>query len=160
MPPPFRELVPQRAPAGEDVDVAALNTQAAMLSSRFDETGEAGLLDHGIALWRRCLGQLRCDQRAPRAMILINLSGALVTRSETYDSLQDADEAVAAAREAARISPHGHELNGTALSHLAAALKSRFEQGGDPADLDEAIAVGRRTVEADDTAGTDPGSGS
>jgi hypothetical protein len=58
----------------------------------------------------------------------------------------DADEAVAAAREAARISPHGHELNGTALGHLAAALKSRFEQGGDPADLHEAIAVGRRAV--------------
>jgi hypothetical protein len=146
VPPPFRELVPQRAPAREDVDVAALNAQAAMLTSRFDETGEAGLLDHGIVLWRRCLGQLHCDQRAPRATILSNLSGALVTRSETFDSLPDADEAVAAAREAVRISPHGHELNGTALGHLAAAMKSRFEQGGDPADLDEAIAVGRRAV--------------
>ena len=53
---------------------------------------------------------------------------------------------MAAAREAARISPHGHELDEHWRSATSRRLKSRFEQGGDPADLDEAIAVGRRTV--------------
>jgi tetratricopeptide (TPR) repeat protein len=145
VPPPLRSMTASRAPR-EEIDVAALNAGAAALAMRYEQTGDAELLDRGIALWQRALDQLRCDQRAPRAGILINLSAALTRRSETSQSRVDADEAVAAAREAVRVTPRGHELHGNALAHLGVALTNRFELSGHPADLTEAITTGRGAV--------------
>jgi tetratricopeptide (TPR) repeat protein len=146
VPPPLRGMLAQHAPAGTGPDAGELNAEAAALVFRFGQTGTAGLLDRGIALWQQGLGQLRPDQPAPRATILSNLSGALAMRSEISHSQDDADKAVAAATEAARISPPGHEIHGSALGHLAVALKNRYELRGDQADLKEAIAAGRDAV--------------
>src|ERR1700677_3121832 len=146
VPPPFRDMLAQKVRAETEPDAGRLNAEAAELVFRSGQTGNAGLLDRAIVLWEQSLRQLRPDQSAPRATILSNLSGAFTMRSEIGKNPDDADKAIVAAREAARISPPGHEIHGSALGHLAVALKNRYELCGDQADLSEAIAVGRQAV--------------
>ncbi|HLX51467.1 MAG TPA: CHAT domain-containing protein [Streptosporangiaceae bacterium] len=143
VPPPLRTMVPESAQELDMLNVAALNAQAAALMTHFENTGNADLLRRGIAAWQQGLDGLRCDQQAPRAGILINLSGALIRRAEITRNMEEADEAAAAAREAVRITPHAHELHGRALAHLGIALQTRYELFGDNADLTEAITAGR-----------------
>jgi tetratricopeptide (TPR) repeat protein len=146
VPAPFRDMLAQKVRAETEPDAGRLNAEAAELVFRSGQTGNAGLLDRAIVLWEQSLRQLRPDQSAPRATILSNLSGAFTMRSEIGKNPDDADKAIVAAREAARISPPGHEIHGSALGHLAVALKNRYELCGDQADLSEAIAVGRQAV--------------
>ena len=149
VPPPLRSMAARGASAGPDPDIHSLNAEAAMLADRSEQTGETGLLDSAIDLWRVALGQLRPDQLAPAATILINLSGALTTRARIGGSREDADEAVALASVAVEITPPEHQLHATSLAHRGVALKDRFGLSGERADLADALTAARSAT-ADD----------
>jgi tetratricopeptide (TPR) repeat protein len=146
VPPALRASLPSRPGRADGSEVASLLARTVSMFARFERTADATALDQAIASCQEALDQLDCDQAAQRATFLSNLSAALAVRSEARDSLADADEAAAAAREAIRVSPSGHEIHGTALAHLGVALANRFRLGGDRTDLAAAIAAGREAV--------------
>lgn len=152
VPPPLRAMAGRATPAGPGTDIHSLNAEAAALAMAFDETGEVGLLDRAIGLWRTALGQVRPEQVAPRAGLLIGLSGGLASRAEhgnmadADEAIACADEAIACAAEAVQLTPPGHDHHATALARLAVAHKSRFLLAGDRDDLTRAIAAARDTV--------------
>ncbi|MEU1984077.1 SAV_2336 N-terminal domain-related protein [Nocardia sp. NPDC019395] len=81
---------------------------------------------------------------------------ALVRAADEAMRLGDTDIALTAFRRALQTLPMGHAQRGGLLNGLTVLLRRRWEDSGNPGDLDEAIAVGKAAlVELEDTdAGT------
>lgn len=124
-----------------------------LLLLAYERHRAAPLLHRGTALFRIAVaGPL--PHALDRAMALNNLGHSLrmtyeaagETAGETAGEAAALDEAVAAAREAAKTTLHPeHPMF---LSNLGLALFAHFTRDGDAAVLDEAVAVCRRAVAA------------
>jgi tetratricopeptide (TPR) repeat protein len=79
---------------------------------------------------------------------LSNLGAALAVRFQQAGILTDLDDAVAAFRETAAVSPADHHYRARWLSNLGIVLRVRFAWTGMLSDVDEAVAVGREAVAA------------
>lgn len=101
-------------------------------------------VEEAIAACRDALAAAGPGHRL-RGAFLANLSGALLTRSDTTPVLA---EAIVLAREAVAVTPPGHPDRGRFLIGLCGALLDRFDNSDDPADVAEAVDVGRQMIEA------------
>ncbi|WP_326798098.1 CHAT domain-containing protein [Streptomyces sp. NBC_01808] len=156
-----RFLAPVHAadPRAVPAELAAVYTDGGGPEADAEEALECGLLlllayerDALAPLLGRAVGLLRAAAAGSslhaldRAMALNNLGHALRITYETTGEAAALDEAVAAARQAARATSHPeHPMF---LSNLGLALFRLFGRDGDPTALDEGITVCRRAVVA------------
>ncbi|MGW3570209.1 SAV_2336 N-terminal domain-related protein [Streptomyces sp. NPDC000941] len=135
----------------------ALHTRSETLSSERDA-------QEAVEFGRRAVAEARVvdlhlTQRLNHLALALSHRGTLTGRAE------DHDEAIALGREAITGLESGtdpqdrHMLPMLYFNQVNAAL-SRYRQGGSPADLDEAVAAGRRGLELEQelTGAQDPGS--
>ena len=95
-------------------------------------SGDRAGLDRGIDLLRRAVNAAPGHESL--AEWLSALPTALLIRYEQAGTRADLDEAVAAAREAVRLTPADHPGRTALLANLAAALARRYERTGAPRD--------------------------
>ncbi|GAA4606383.1 tetratricopeptide (TPR) repeat protein [Actinoplanes octamycinicus] len=114
---------------------------AAALVERFERTGDIADLDEAVDLHRDDLASLP-DDHPDLLDARHNLAVVLTIRSGHTGSGVDLDAAIDLLRQVLAMPPARTQAR--AWSQLCVALRARFERTGDPADLDEAIAAGRR----------------
>ena len=113
---------------------------AVALIVRYRKDGSLDDLNESVTVGRAALGATPAG-RPERAAQLNHLGDALWNRFDRTGSPTDLDEAVTVLKDAVAATPPGHPGRATSLTNLGAALRSRFQRpdGGDPADLDEAV---------------------
>ncbi|MGI5243782.1 tetratricopeptide repeat protein [Dactylosporangium sp. CA-139066] len=132
--------------AGPGERASALAGLATTLRSRYAHTGALSDLDSAVAYGRAAIAAAPAGTGIDAANRLTALGNALATRSAATGDARELDEAVTLARRAVDlVAPETAEY-GAYLSNLAGKLRGRYERRRAPADLDEAIALGRRAV--------------
>ncbi|KAG2008740.1 mucin-like protein 1 [Coprinopsis cinerea AmutBmut pab1-1] len=142
-------LLPHPNPSGPDHgDV--LHDLAVYSNSRYDKQGTLADLDNAISLGREALS-LRPHPHRNRAHTLHNIAIYLVKRFEKQGNIADLDDAISLGRESLSLQYRARpdrdgllDVTTTTLHNLSLHLVRRFMQQGEIADLDEAIALGRR----------------
>lgn len=112
-----------------------------MLRMYFDDTNELWAAEEAAAAGRAAVGLERDPAKLVAA--LTNLGIALYARHEATSEQPMLVEAVTVLRQAAHSCPFDEPLRPKILYHLAIALRLAYEDAGDPALLEEAIAAGR-----------------
>lgn len=121
-----------------------------LLQLRYRRTAELGDIDDAVTYGRRAV---RLPHQDPEklALHLSNLFGALGIRADTSraegaldDTRALVDEAVQVAERAVDLFPPLDPRGTTSRNNLVVALWGRFQNGGDPDDLDRAIEHAQR----------------
>jgi len=148
-----RELLKWGRTAGPTAFLATLNGQKPVSSKvmpsteYFDvflATGEPAFLDAAVELLER---DVPPDTGELRALVMFNLSVTLGERAAARGDVNDANRAVAAARESVSATPEGSPALAARLANYANLLVQRFwAWNRDPDDLDRAVDAGGRSV--------------
>lgn len=93
---------------------------------------------------------------SPGAAVLVDRQQALLNRYESGGAAADLRDALDAARQALREAEPGSMTELQACTGLGSALRMKFADSGDLADLDEAVAHLRLAVEAQEQSGGPP----
>ena len=139
-----RDALEQRPPPHPDRS-DSLNNLAALLRTRFEQSGQSKDLDEAISLHRDAI-TLRLAH-SERPMSLNNLANALNARFIQSGQPGDLDEAILLHREALGLRPVPHPDRSLFLNNFANVLSTRFDQSGQCKDLDEAISSCRGALE-------------
>ncbi|MFD9461921.1 CHAT domain-containing protein [Streptomyces sp. NPDC060027] len=126
-----------------------LHTLGEALQARHNDTGDWKPLAEAIAVLRRAVQTAHPEDPA-RAMYRAHLADALLTQfrsTETTEHLNDAIEAHGLAVHPAH-ADDDDKAQGRLLCNLSILLRERFERTGETGYLHEAIAIGRRALEA------------
>ncbi|QKV90796.1 CHAT domain-containing protein [Streptomyces sp. NA02950] len=117
------------------------------LTLRYQRGGPDADIEEALVLGREAI-DLAPLHHPERPGYLAHLVNTLALRSLHSGRTTFLDEAVTRSREAAEATPSSAppEVRGACLTTFCQALRSRFEQVGELADLDEAIAVGRDSL--------------
>ncbi|HEY4458270.1 MAG TPA: winged helix-turn-helix domain-containing protein [Pseudonocardiaceae bacterium] len=116
----------------------ALATLASALSTRCEWTAERADFDEAVAAFRKAVEATPDD--LPQGAALANFGALLLNWALLRDDLTTLDEAIGVLRRAGDQSQ--------VLGNLSAALLRRHEQTSSPDDLNEAVVLARRAVEA------------
>ncbi|MFH8375527.1 hypothetical protein [Streptomyces cyaneofuscatus] len=142
-----RDAIPPKEADGVSFRMARSNLGTALIA-RYELTGELPDLTEAVELARMVAGE--SNEADPSfGMFLSNLSGRLINLYKVTGEPVLLEEAAQAGRRAV-VQPSGSGFSDplSALGNLAGALKARFELFGRRADLDEAIEVVGRAVQA------------
>lgn len=107
----------------------------------FHDTGRGGVLTAALDRFR--LAAAAADTGERRAAALTNVSAVQQLLRDRGQGCEDLDEAVAAAREAVRLTASDSAERPGRLSNLDLALQARFDAVGTVRDLREAVRVSR-----------------
>ncbi|MEU3612879.1 CHAT domain-containing protein [Streptomyces sp. NPDC006872] len=137
------DLLPAEHPDGPRYRSTLLR----MLNQRFNRTGDVRALDRAIVLGEEAVAATPEDH-PNRWMHLANLAVVLKARARRAEDLGSLRHAIALEREMADLASRaGGRDRAAVLANLGNSLRLHFEQSGDPASLEEAIAAGRTAVD-------------
>ncbi|MGW1779341.1 CHAT domain-containing protein [Streptomyces sp. NPDC002143] len=137
------DLLPAEHPDGP----RCRSTLLRMLNQRFNRTGDVRALDRAIVLGDEAVAATPEDH-PNRWMYLANLAVVLKARARRAEDLGSLRHAIALEREMAELASRaGGRDRAAVLANLGNSLRLHFERSGDPASLEEAIAVGRTAVD-------------
>ena len=118
---------------------------ANLLRQRFERTGRLGDLDERVAVLRAIPALVADD--VDRADYLHELASACLARFQVTADPTTLDRAVDAVDRAAALLPAGHDRTHRVRTTGALVRQLRFAAAGDPADIAEAVRLGRAAVD-------------
>jgi tetratricopeptide (TPR) repeat protein len=138
---------------GHALRATALQTLTWILFRRFEITGTPDLIDEAISLQRSALTDIPPDSLPSRHRHLSNLGGCLWRRFNILGDSDNLEDAIPLLRSSVDICPTSHvDCERTAV-RLTVALLNRFEITGAIEDLEEALEVGRKPLNANGPSG-------
>ncbi|KOG06805.1 CHAT domain-containing protein [Streptomyces viridochromogenes] len=126
--------------------VMALSNLSAALKGRYDRTRAEPHLDEAVTVARRAVEA--SDGFPGQGPMLTNLGAILQARFGLKGDFADLAEATTVTRRALAAMPADDPDRAATLNNLGTALMSAFSRTKRPADLDEAVRVGRECVQA------------
>jgi tetratricopeptide (TPR) repeat protein len=135
----------RRAVQGEPGNLDLFNNLSAALRTRFTRKGDRADLDEAVGFAESA--GLAPEGHPNRLHFLNTLASALFARYQELGELPDLLRAIETFRTALTVCPPDNpEPGALLLSQLGAALRHKFEQVGDLAELDEAITAEQSAV--------------
>jgi len=131
----LRRIVLELCPQGHRHHARSLNRLAGDLYTRFEQSGNIDDINEATHLLREALAA--CDGDGERSFYLSVLSYTLKLRFHRLHHTADINECISLSREALSLHPPGHPARPRSLNNLAKALKARYDQYENAADLKE-----------------------
>jgi tetratricopeptide (TPR) repeat protein len=138
---------------GHALRAAALRILTWILFRRFEIAGTADLIDEAISLQRSALTDTPPDSLPDRHRHLSNLGGCLWRRFNILGDSNNLEDAIPLLRSSVDICPMSHVDYERTAVRLTVALLNRFEVTGAIKDLEEALEVGRKPLNANTPSG-------
>lgn len=137
----LRRMVLKLCPQGNRHRARSLNRLAGDLYARFEQSGNIDDINEAVYLSREALTV--CSGDSERSFFLSVLAYTLKLRSHDLRYPDDINECISLNRDALSLRPLGHPARQRSLNNLAKALKTRYDQHGAFADLEEAMDLNR-----------------